>query len=92
MLISIKDEIKEEAKRIHELIKEDKSSVNLVSNISLLVLIMNIFGFIFFVLNLYDILWFVDVIRDRLAAILLMSIFYVFFMMLFSFNLQISLI
>ena len=88
MLISIKDEIKEEAKRIHELIKEDKSSVNLVSNISLLVLIMNIFGFIFFVLNLYDILWFVDVIRDRLAAILLMSIFYVFFMMLFSFNLQ----
>ena len=26
MLISIKDEIKEEAKRIHELIKEDKKS------------------------------------------------------------------
>ena len=45
----IKGESKDldKAKRIHELIKEDKSSVNLVSNISLLVLIMNIFGFIY---------------------------------------------
>lgn len=88
MLISIKDEIKEEAKKIHELIKEDKAKINLVSNVSLLVVVANIFCFIMFVLTLYDILWFVHVIKDRVAAILLISIFYAFFMMLFSFNLQ----